>query len=341
MKLKFHRGAILSVWWRVSDERGRETLCVDVRDAQRERASIDITECVLTRLDCTLTKDRKTRGKRRAKTLSDAASAASATTQKTYKKIVISGNVLEVYEMENEPYQNTEWYQQKTENTPEWIEEWAEELKNRTEEEILEDMSVGQKILYYEEQNRRAGRNITRTRNMVRRLVLANFDAGSKFVTFTFAENVKDIDQANREWKKFVQRLRRRYGDFKYLSVIEFQKRGAVHYHMISDLPYVKKKELQEIWGQGFVKINRISHVDNVGAYIVKYMTKDLHDERLCGKKAYQCSKGLDRPITVRGEMAEELYEMYCLEQKKEVFRNFYLSEHHGLISYKEYNLKR
>ncbi|MGM9458151.1 rolling circle replication-associated protein, partial [Lacticaseibacillus rhamnosus] len=77
---------------------------------------------------------------------------------------------------------------------------------------------------------------------MVRRLVLANFDAGSKFVTFTFAENVKDIDQANREWKKFVQRLRRRYGDFKYLSVIEFQKRGAVHYHMISDLPYVKKK---------------------------------------------------------------------------------------------------
>ncbi|GAI10009.1 unnamed protein product, partial [marine sediment metagenome] len=43
------------------------------------------------------------------------------------------------------------------------------------------------------------------------------------------------MDITNREFKKFIQRLRYQYGDFKYMAVIEFQDRGAIHYHMISD----------------------------------------------------------------------------------------------------------
>ena len=57
----------------------------------------------------------------------------------------------------------------------------------------------------------------------------------------------------------------------KYLAVIEFQERGAVHYHVLSDIPYIPQKELQDIWGHGFVYINAVKHVDNIGAYIVKY----------------------------------------------------------------------
>ncbi|WP_222129330.1 hypothetical protein, partial [Kocuria rosea] len=38
--------------------------------------------------------------------------------------------------------------------------------------------------------------------------------------------------------------------------------------------------------------------VDNLGAYVTKYMVKDLEkvDERLIGKKAYQRSLNLDKP---------------------------------------------
>ena len=48
---------------------------------------------------------------------------------------------------------------------------------------------------------------VTRIRNRVRRLALANFDEKSKFFTATFAENVQDMNRANNEFKKFIQRL--------------------------------------------------------------------------------------------------------------------------------------
>lgn len=181
----------------------------------------------------------------------------------------------------------------------------------------------------------------------LRRTINANFDTHSKFITLTFAENVKDVKTANGIYKKFMDRMRYQYGSFKYATVIEFQQRGAVHYHMIADLPYIEKDELARIWAQGFVKINDITNqnsgkgVDNVGAYVTAYMTKEQSDQRLMGQKAYFTSRNLTRPITVHGMDAIELIEAYGLEGKKEVFTSCYESEHQGIIVYKEYNRKR
>lgn len=182
--------------------------------------------------------------------------------------------------------------------------------------------------------------NCRRARNELRRTILANFDNGSKFVTLTFAENLTDVNQANAQFKRFIQRMRRRHGDFKYAAVIEFQERGAVHYHMISDLPYIPKPKLADIWGHGFVRINEISHVDNVGAYITAYMTKDNLDDRLRGKKAYMTSKNLLRPITLQGMDAQEIIDQYA-DKKNEVYANSYESEYLGLVSYAEHNMYR
>ncbi|MDY8049700.1 hypothetical protein UY416_25785, partial [Paenibacillus polymyxa] len=151
----------------------------------------------------------------------------------------------------------------------------------------------------------------------------------------------RDVQESNKLWKIFIQRMRRRYPDFKYLAVLEFQKRGAVHYHCLCDLPYVRQSLVQEIWGNGHVSVNRIKHVDNLGAYVVKYMTKDLTDDRMFDNKTYQCSKGLERPVEYRGKEADRLVESLGLGQKKEVFTNHYESEYLGNIVYKEYNLLR
>lgn len=273
------------------------------------------------------------------KPLDSRASAVLDVAEK-YKKMIVTGNVIEVYEMEQMPYQISRHLEDKEPLL--WISEWEEELSNRTLEERLNSAQTYEDFLRIStEKSRRHAANVSRTRNMVRRLALANFDSGSKFVTFTFADNIQSIPEANREWKKFIQRLRYRYGDFKYMAVLEFQKRGAVHYHMISDLPYIPKKALSDLWGQGFLKVNRIKHVDNVGAYIVKYMTKDLMDDRFCDQKAYQCSKGLERPLVLRGEEFERVWNFYNLSSKKIVFESSYTSEHHGKIVYKEYNLNR
>lgn len=175
------------------------------------------------------------------------------------------------------------------------------------------------------------------------RVINSNFNAMDKFVTLTFAENVTDLDEAHKQFKQFIQRMRYRYGDFKYGVAIEFQKRGAVHYHMVSDLTYVPNKELKQIWRQGFVRINAIKHVDNVGAYLSKYMTKESEgrDNRLRGRKMSLTSHNLERPLIFKGDEAEAIINLYNLKQKKEVLASSYTSEHHGEITYSQYNLKR
>ncbi|MBE2978954.1 Rep protein [Bacillus megaterium] len=202
----------------------------------------------------------------------------------------------------------------------------------------------------------RAKSNI-RARNNIRRLALSNFSGKeSKFITFTFHENVQDLEEANTYFTKFIRSLKnytKKKNDnekLTYLAVIEFQERGAVHYHMICNgLPkYPNYKEIIDLWRKankdkgGSVKVEDIRHVDNVGAYIVKYMTKADADERLVGKKMYQCSKGLDKPLEIAGEKAEELVRELGLEGKKIVYQNEYQDKHTlGKVTYQEYNLNR
>jgi hypothetical protein len=181
----------------------------------------------------------------------------------------------------------------------------------------------------------------------VRQLVTCNFSEHSKFVTLTFKKNEIDVKQANYQFQNFIKRLKywNSQQSFKYLAVIEFQSRGAVHYHMIADLDFVPAKMLQTLWGQGFIKINDISHVDNVGAYVVKYMNKNTDDERLQGLKAYNCSLGLERPVELRSWELEDrqAVEDVSLSLKKEmpVYSSQYTSENTGEILYQQYNFKR
>lgn len=205
-----------------------------------------------------------------------------------------------------------------------------------------------------EEHRRQSSR---KARNEVRRQTLANFNEHSKFLTLTFADgsvqDVTDVKECNYAFKKFIGRLRYwlkknkpEWPKLKYLAVIEFQDkngRGAVHYHMISNLPYIPNKELADLWKNGFVRINDIKHVDNVGAYMVKYMLKDMGDERLKGEKAYLSTKGLNKSSVIRGNIVDRLVlEQYGInEDTKKAFTNSYISEHHGQVVYTEYNLKR
>lgn len=185
--------------------------------------------------------------------------------------------------------------------------------------------------------------------DMIRRLITMNFDNTAKFVTLTFRKLTKDVKEANLEFHKFMKRLKRKYPNLRYVAVIEFQDkygRGAVHYHMIVNLPYIKAKELETIWAQGFVKINAIDKVDNLGAYVIKYMTKDQADERLQGLKAYNCSKGLERPLELKSwngetELIKQIFDKYGLKEKKPVYSSKYTSDNAGDIVYVQYNLKR
>lgn len=197
-----------------------------------------------------------------------------------------------------------------------------------------------------------------RARNEVRRLVLSNFDKSSKFMTLTFRENLQDISEANKCFKEFLRSVNRhlkRKGkpNMKYVAVVEFQKRGAIHYHVICDLKGVNASRLWGFWKSatrqydGGVDIKNIRQVDNVGAYVTKYMVKDLEkaDDRLVGKKVYQRSQNLDKPkqivLDFRKEKDRTLFEELT-KDKKITYQSKYDDKHTGgSVDYIEINLSR
>ena len=177
-------------------------------------------------------------------------------------------------------------------------------------------------------------KNVSRSRQKVCRYINTNFTASSKFVTLTFAENVTDLRFANRELGKFLKRLKRHFGNIlQYIAVVEFQKRGAIHYHVLMNCPYIPADVLERLWGHGFVKINAIDNVDNLGAYFTKYMTKDNMDERLAGQKSYFMSRNLKKPEeTTDGELIDEV--LAAADVERVAYSTEFESEYYGTIRY-------
>lgn len=79
-------------------------------------------------------------------------------------------------------------------------------------------------------------KNILRSKFQLQRLVKSNEDIFNTFITLTFADNIRDISKANecfKNWRDTLSKyLRKQKKEFSYVCVPEFQKRGAVHYHL-------------------------------------------------------------------------------------------------------------
>lgn len=240
-------------------------------------------------------------------------------------RMVQAGNIIEIYEYEKG---------------------YAKGYSLSAAEKSNRGRKKGMKSKNYEANRAMA---LNRAKNQLRRLINANIGAygrefTAKFITLTFAENVTNLDEAHYEYKKFLKRLNyamfdSKQANLRYSAVVEFQKRGAIHYHVIFyNLPYLRADRLADIWGNGFVKINKIDDVDNVGAYVTKYMNKAADDPRLMGRKSYFNSRYLVNAseITDR-ERIEAVAAALPPETLK--YSSTFENEHLGAISYRQYNL--
>lgn len=248
-------------------------------------------------------------------------------------KYVISGNVLEQYTYEKNQFKGFESRNKSGKN---------KNGKNKDE-------------------NR--GISLNRARKKVVRAINSNSDL-NKFLTLTFEENVTDLDYSNNEFKKWVKRVnyhcfKTKKSMMKYVAVIEFQERGAIHYHVLCNLPFVDINKFQDIWGHGFIKLNKIkgnkekfgsSECDNVGAYVCKYMTKDNDDPRLKGRNSYLMSRNLDKPIEINVGINEKdiIEDVYGLPNPLQAnlfglstITGIYSNDYTGTVIYNQYNLKR
>ena len=167
--------------------------------------------------------------------------------------------------------------------------------------------------------------SLSRTRNRLIDLSITNQHEWKSFITLTFADNVTNVTEANRIFANWVRQMRRacqKEGfEFKYMGVPEFQKRGAVHYHLFTNLtPGKSLLKLQEYrhkkmydasyWTHGFTSAFDIALTDdqfNVGLYITKYLYKDM-DDRLYGRNKILKSNNLLNPIEYDYLQTDEKY---------------------------------
>ena len=107
---------------------------------------------------------------------------------------------------------------------------------------LIKNFDVGESEKERKEKNAVNVENVIEVRNIIRsklqcqRLAKANAKDWETFITLTFAENEQNIESANRKFRYFVDKVRRVKKDFKYLCIPEFQKRGAIHYHLLTNV---------------------------------------------------------------------------------------------------------
>lgn len=105
-------------------------------------------------------------------------------------------------------------------------------------------------------------------------------------------------------------RVLRKHGNFLYVWKAELQKRGQIHYHVLSNV-FMPWQSIRDTWNNlqrkagyldGFYHRNKhlianstdvhsVQNVDNVAAYVMKYLSKD-QKAVICGK-TWDCSKVL------------------------------------------------
>lgn len=89
-------------------------------------------------------------------------------------------------------------------------------------------------------------RNLIRSKNKMIRIVNTNLDKFKSFITLTFADNITDLSYANKEYDKFITKIKRKYKDFLSIAVPEFQKNGSIHYHLLTNIDYYEDELINE-----------------------------------------------------------------------------------------------
>lgn len=246
-------------------------------------------------------------------------------------KLIISGKKVELYQYETPIHVGQKKKKKAT-------------VKRRTKEEVIKQVKENEDKAFQVEVMRDF--SLRRTRSRIVRLINSNPDLKA-FVTLTFNYDVPSLIESNPVFKKFIKRLKRKVPNLKYIAIPEFQSDndyygrpkpngGSVHYHLLVNFE-MASSELETLWQVGFVKINRIKHVNHLGLYVSKYVGKNLFDIRYFGMRKILASKNLEQPIiiTILKEVKEFIAN--AIGNIPPLFEKSYRSDWLGKIQYRLY----
>ena len=150
---------------------------------------------------------------------------------------------------------------------------------------------------------------------MLKKLHMMNPDCLERFysLTLTYPATFPEDGKTHKaDLDAFIKRLKRKFGDvIEYLWKLEFQKRGAPHYHMIIHLskaykvPYLQRwvaenwyQVAQRFWDekienhlQAGTELQKIKNIQSASRYLSKYLNKDLDDTPKNQGRFWGCSR--------------------------------------------------
>lgn len=173
-------------------------------------------------------------------------------------------------------------------------------------------------------------------------------DYSVKFLTLTLpgrewrAETAREDAESiiKHSFKKVISQLRRKLGHIEYVWVMEFQRDGFAHLHVVlvgqAIAPPEVKGLIEKLWreqqGMGFIKFNTVKGgARGIASYVSKYITKELATG-VKGSHVYAASSGFHR-ASKRGRPQITLIEIgrFTVEEGKYHFTPLW--EMHDYVS--------
>lgn len=121
-----------------------------------------------------------------------------------------------------------------------------------------------------------------------------------RMLTLTYAENMTDREQAIKDLMRFIRVMRKKFPRWQSVAVLEYQKRGAVHFHIglggfydINDV----RAAWENIVGRGAVNMafeprGKGNSCSKLAGYMAKYLSKDVDEGRKPGDHRYFKTEG-------------------------------------------------
>lgn len=165
-----------------------------------------------------------------------------------------------------------------------------------------------------------------RERTCLRKL-LNHFRERDYFVTLTYRkeERPEDMEEAKREWKRFCDRLRRRYRkagvEMLWIRNIEVGTKGAWHIHCVLKRIQDLDVFLTECWTKGKVIIQLIYQRGNMKD-LAAYLTKTPKTDKRLREAHYWTSRNLPVP-----EPKKKVIRGWKLEDAVRVPGGYYLDK--------------
>lgn len=264
-------------------------------------------------------------------------------------KVIVCNNYIQVYELENTKSKKNKNLEIEEEEKTNIIEIDTDDLRKANipgidNNDLKKTNATSTPTI--------EAKNINRSKLQCQRLAKCNADEWKTFITLTFAENITDIAFANKKFRYFIDKVQRKFKQLKYICIPEFQKRGAVHYHLLTNIPLentdliytqIDNEKFKHIkyWNEGFTKVDSLNNdIKKIVGYVSKYMTKDI-DDRLYNRHRYFYSRNLIKPqinyLDLDDIKHREFFEN-LLNKKALIYTNQYQNSYNDdHIVFKEY----